>query len=52
MGLVFAGVMVAGAVIALRSLRLRGCVWFLGWVLLGMAMTWFALQFISGTWRV
>ena len=51
MGLVFAGVMVLGAVIVLRSLRLRGFVWFLLWMLLGMAITLLTLQFILGTWR-
>lgn len=51
MQLVFIGVMILGIGIVIHSLRLRGVLWFLAWMLLGMAIAFLAYQFISGTWR-
>ncbi len=52
MGLVFALLIVVGVIVLVRSLHLEGCVSFVLWLLVGLAVTWFLLQFLSGSWRV
>ncbi len=52
MGFVFMVVMLLGAGILLRSLRLWGCIEFVLWVALGVMATWFVLQFASGGLRI
>ena len=52
MGVVFAVITVVGVIMVVRSLRLEGCVSFVLWLLVGLAVTWMFLQFFSGTWRV
>lgn len=52
MGLVFAVLVIIGVVLMVRSLRANGCFSFVLWVLIGLAATWFVLQFTSGSWRV
>ncbi len=52
MGVVFALVAVVGVVIVVRSLQVKGCVSFGLWLLVGLAVMWFVLQFMSGAWRV
>jgi len=51
MGLTFSVVLVLGAAILLLSLRIRGCVSFVLWMVLGLA-AWFVLQFASGGLRI
>ncbi|GLV57521.1 hypothetical protein KDH_43570 [Dictyobacter sp. S3.2.2.5] len=36
----------------LRSLRLRGCFFWLIWMAVGAAVVWVVLAFVQGTWRV
>lgn len=52
MGLTFSVVLVLGAAIPLLSLRIRGCVSFVLWMVLGLAAAWFVLQFASGGLRI
>ena len=52
MGVVFAVVAVIGVIVLVRSLRLEGCVSFVLWLLVGLAVTWMVLQIFSGAWRV
>ena len=52
MGVLFALLAVIGVVVLVRSLHVEGCVSFVLWLLVGLAMTWFLLQFLSGSWRV
>ena len=52
MGIVFACMALLGAGVLLRSLRVWGCLGFVLWVLLGVAATWFVLQFASGGLRI
>lgn len=52
MGVLFAVVAVVGVIVLVRSLRLEGCVSFVLWLLVGLAVTWLFLQFFSGHWRV
>jgi hypothetical protein len=52
MGLVFAGLVLVGVVLIVRSLRMWGCVSFVVWVLVGMAMTGVVLLFASGGLRM
>ena len=52
MGVMFALLAVIGVIVLVRSLRLEGCVSFVLWLLVGLAVTWFVLQFLSGSWRL
>lgn len=52
MGVLFAAVAVVGVIVLVRSLHLEGCVSFVLWLLVGLAVTWLFLQFFSGSWRV
>ena len=52
MGIVFVAVMLLGAGILVRSLRVSGCIGFVLWAGLGMMATWFLLQFASGGLRI
>ncbi len=52
MGLLFAGFMVVGILVLLHSLRLRGCLAFLAWIVAGVFITWLLLLFVSGELRV
>ena len=52
MGLMFALLAVVGLIVLVKSLRLEGCVSFVLWLLVGLAVTWLFLQFFSGHWRV
>ena len=52
MGVLFALFAVIGVIVLVRSLHLEGCVSFGLWVLVGLAVTWFLLQFFSGSWRL
>ncbi len=52
MGIVFAIAFLLGVVVLLSSLRIRGCASFLLWMLLGMSVVWFVLQFASGGLRM
>lgn len=52
MGVMLVVVCVVGLVLMVRSLRAGGCVGFVLWLLVGLAATWFALQFVSGLWRL
>ncbi len=52
MGIVLACIALVGAGMVLRSLRVWGCISFVLWMALGMAATWFVLQFASGGLRI
>ena len=52
MGVLFALLAVVGVIVLIRSLRVEGCVSFGLWLLVGLVVTWFLLQFLSGSWRV
>jgi hypothetical protein len=47
MGLLFACLMIVGILVLLYSLRLRGCLAFLLWLVAGVFMTWLLLLFVS-----
>ena len=52
MGVMFVLLAVVGVIVLVRSLRLEGCVSFVLWLLVGLAVTWLFLQFFSGYWRL
>ena len=52
MGLAFSVILFLGAVLVVRSLRVRGCASFVLWMIVGMAAAWFALQFMSAGLRI
>ncbi len=51
-GVVFALLAVVGVVVIVRSLPVKGCLSFGLWLLVGLAVMWLVLQFMSGAWRV